>query len=109
MVISGQALMTREAAISRPANADTLANLEPLGFFAEGDDGADGFMSGNEREFRHAPLVIEHRDIRVADPAVRDLDFDFFGAEFARVEGERLQCGVGRGGGVGVKCGHKVS
>jgi hypothetical protein len=66
-------------------------------------------MSGNEREFRHAPFVIEHRDIRVADPAVRDLDFDFFGAEFARVEGKRLQCRMGRGGGVGVKCRHKVS
>jgi hypothetical protein len=109
MVISGQALVTREAAISHPANADTLANLEALGFYAEGDDGADGFMSGNEREFRHAPLVVEHRDIRVADPAVRDFDFDFFGAEFTRVEGERLQCRMGRGGGVGVKCGHKVS
>jgi hypothetical protein len=90
MVVSGQALATRKAAISRPANPDTLANLEALGFFAEGDDGPNGFMCGNEREFRHAPLVVEHRDIRVADPAVRDVDFDLFRAEFARVEGDRL-------------------
>jgi hypothetical protein len=30
MVISGQALVTRETAISRPPDAHTLANLEPL-------------------------------------------------------------------------------
>jgi len=31
-----------------------------------GDDDADSFMSGNEGEFRHAPLVVEHRDIRAS-------------------------------------------
>jgi hypothetical protein len=75
MVISVPAFATRETAISRPTDADTLANLEALGFFAEGEDGADRFISGNEREFRHAPLIVEHRPIRVADPAVRGLDF----------------------------------
>ena len=96
MVISGQALVTREAAISRPGDAHALADLETLGFFAEGDDGADGFVSGNEWEFRHAPLVVEHRDIRVADPAVRDLDFDLFRTEFARskVKGCSAEWGV---------------
>ena len=57
---------------------------------------AGHLVAGNERIVRHAPFVIEHRKIRVADAAVRDLDFHFLRPEFARIESRRVLTGLWR-------------
>jgi hypothetical protein len=45
-------------------------------------------MPGHEGIFGHAPIVIEHGQIRVANAAVTDLDFDFFWSEWTGIESE---------------------
>src|SRR5260221_8561382 len=57
---------------------------------AEVDDRAHCFVTGNEGILGHAPFVIDHGKVRVAYPAVSNLNFDFFRSDFARIEAERL-------------------
>ena len=45
-------------------------------------------MPGHERILGHTPIVIEHVEVRVAEAAVADLDFDFFGSEWTGIERE---------------------
>jgi hypothetical protein len=45
-------------------------------------------MPGHEGKFGHTPIVIEHREIRMANAAVRDFDFEFFGSEWTGIETE---------------------
>ena len=61
---------------------------------AQGDDRADRFVAGNEREIGHAPFVVEHGEVGMADSAVADLDLDFLGTEFTRIEAEGLKRGT---------------
>ena len=77
--------------MSEPAMADALSNLEPLRCFAECDYRPGHFVSRHERVLGHAPLVVEHRKIRVAESTVRYFDFDLFRTKLAGVETERLQ------------------
>jgi hypothetical protein len=95
IVIAGQALATRKAAVGEPAEPDSLAALEPFGFIAESDHRTDYFMTGYEWVRRPAPFVVEHRKIGVAKAAVRDLDLDFLGAEFTWIEAKRLRRPLG--------------
>jgi len=52
-------------------------------------------MPGHEGIFGHAPIVIKHREIRVADGAIADFDFYFFGSEWIGIEAKRLELTFG--------------
>jgi hypothetical protein len=105
-VIAGEALRTGEATVGEPAEADLLPDLEALGLGAERNDGAAGLVSADERIARHAPLVVEHRNVGMADAAVVDLDLDVLGMQGAGIELVGLERSFGAGGGVGVEGGH---
>jgi len=65
-MVAGEALVTGETTVSRPSNADALANFETPGLFAEVDNRAHRFVTGNQGILRHAPIIIEHGEIRMA-------------------------------------------
>ena len=67
-------------AACRPANAHSLAHFQPfvLRGATERHDAANNFVPGNQRIAGEAPFVVDHREIRVADPAVINLYFDVF-------------------------------
>ncbi|MNR09222.1 hypothetical protein D3C85_1254150 [compost metagenome] len=75
------------AATGGPANADALANFKPfiLSSGTECDRAADHFVSGNQWIAGEAPFVVDHRQIRVANPAIIDLHFDVFCLQLARI------------------------
>jgi hypothetical protein len=45
-------------------------------------------MPGHEGIRGQTPVVIEHREIRVAEPTVANLDFHFFDSEWTGIKGE---------------------
>jgi hypothetical protein len=55
-------------------------------------DRADRFMAGNQRIARIAPIVVEHRQIGMADAAMANRDLDLFVAEVAGRVLERREC-----------------
>ena len=59
-------------------------------------------MAGNEGILRHAPFVIQHREIGMADAAVSDLDFHFLRTKFARIKGKWFQRTFGSFGSVSI-------
>ncbi len=108
IVIAGQTFVAMKTTISRPANADALAHLKALGIFPECYHGSNRFMSGNERELRHAPLVVEHGKIGVANSAVRDFDFHLVRAQLAGIKFKRLQSFMGGCSRVSMNSGHRI-
>jgi hypothetical protein len=86
VVLARQALPTVHAAHGRPADADLLADLDPLGGAADLDDGADRLVPEHRREPGPAPFVPQHREVGVAEPAVLDPDFHLLVAEGAEVD-----------------------
>jgi hypothetical protein len=91
IVMAGQTLATGKTAGGRPSDANPLPHLEAVDVFSERDHRADRFMSGHERELGHAPFVVEHRKIGMADAAVRDFDFHLVLSQLARIKFKRLQ------------------
>src|SRR5881394_3176560 len=78
VLIAGKTFVACETAMSGPAEADALSDFEPLRGLAQCGNCSRYFVSGNERELGHAPFVIEHREVRMADAAMGHLDLDFF-------------------------------
>ena len=106
MMVARKALVAGETTVCGPTEANLLTDLQPLRGIAKRRYGADHLVAGNERVPRHAPLVVQHREVRVADSAVSDLDFHLLGTEVAGSEAEWLQRTFGGCGGVGVIGGH---
>ena len=94
--------------MSEPADANALADLEALSFFAKGNDCSDSFMARHERKCGPAPFVIEHGEVGMTYSAVADLNLYFLGAEFPRIEAERFKRGTRRGGCVSMEGGGQL-
>src|SRR6516164_7953973 len=62
IMVTGETFVTVETTVGRPTNTDALADLESLGGFAEGDDCAYRFLTGNEWVLGESPFVIKHRE-----------------------------------------------
>src|ERR1700685_4352051 len=101
MVVAREALVTGEATVGKPANANTLADLKALGFFANRNDRANSFMARHEGKRGHSPFVIEHGQVRMTYSAVADLNLYFLASEFTRIEANRFKRGM--------RCGSRVS
>ena len=63
---------------------------------ADGGDGADDLVAGDEGVFADAPVVVDQVDVGVADAAVGDFDFDIGGGQLARIVFEWQQMCTGR-------------
>ena len=109
IVIAGQTLVAMKTAGRRPTNANALAQFEAFGLPTQGDHRSDRFMSRNERELRHAPLVVEHGKIGMANSAVRNFDFHLLRAQFAGVKFKGLQESFGASRRVSMNRGHVTS
>ena len=81
MMIARHALPAVHAAAGRPADPDALPDLQRPCRRSDLDHPADGFVSQHGRELREAPLVVEHRDVGVAQAAVLDLNLHLLGPE----------------------------
>lgn len=88
IMIVGQTLVTRKTAVRPPAEADALTDVKSFRLFTECRHGGGYLMPGHEGIFKHSSVVIEHREIRVADTTMADFDFDFFGSEWTGIESE---------------------
>ena len=96
------------AAARRPANADLLANLQPfiLRRAAQRRHPANHLVTGHQRIARHAPFIVDHRQVGVADPAVLHLHFDIFRLKVAGIVLPQRQIGARFFGGVTFNSAH---
>jgi hypothetical protein len=70
--------MARETAARVPAKPNGLSDLHRFRLCTHRNHFADRLVTRHERELRHAPFIVEHRQIRMADPAILDFDFNLF-------------------------------
>ncbi len=94
------------AASGVPADADALAEPQTLGLRAERDHGADRFVARDEGIAGHAPVVVPHRQIGMADAAVLDANLHVLAAKRTGFEFADGECRTGFGGGPGSDRGH---
>src|SRR5215831_12121124 len=73
--------MAVHATAGRPADPDALPDLEPLCRRSDLDHAADGLVALHGRELREPPVVVEHREVGVAQAAVLDLHLHLLGPE----------------------------
>jgi hypothetical protein len=78
--VAGTAPLSDAAGVCLPADADTLADCGPVDVGADGGDGADDLVAGNEWIAADAPVVVDEMYVRVADAAVSDTDLHVVGA-----------------------------
>lgn len=64
------AVAAGHAITSVPTNADRITDFEIGYIFAPGNNCSDDLMPGNKRILKNTPLVINHAQVRVADPTV---------------------------------------
>ena len=92
LVSAGEAGLAGEATAGKPAEAHAVADGETLRLIADFFDDADDFVTGDERIGRVSPVVVEHRKVRMANPAGFDFHLDLLRLEFARVEFKFGKC-----------------
>jgi hypothetical protein len=86
MLIALPAPLADSAAIGLPAHAHSLPRLAIPHVGAHRNHRPYNLVTRNERVLAEAPVVIDQRDIAMADTAVRDLDLDFIWLQLARIE-----------------------
>jgi hypothetical protein len=88
VVIAGKTLLAMEATASIPAEADGIADLDILCANAGGGHNADRLMSGHKGKCGCVPLVVAHGEVRVADAAVFNVNFNLIVLKRTGIEGE---------------------
>ncbi len=81
-----------------PAQTHGLSDGELLDLRAEAGNRAHHFVPGHDRVLGHAPFVVDHTKIAMAEPRVEHIDLDFVAAQFARVILEWFQFALCLGG-----------
>src|SRR5262249_26657298 len=74
-----------------PANPDPCPDFQSLNLLADGGDRADDLVSRDHRILRHPPVIVNHGEVAVADPAVQYPDLDFLLPQRPRLVLKRLQ------------------
>lgn len=72
------------------ANTDTVTDLDVFNILSNSHRLSDNLVSNDEREMALAPALLEGVQVRAADTAVGDGDFDVVGAEGLWFEGSDL-------------------
>jgi hypothetical protein len=87
VVASQHAVMVVHAAAQVPADTDALPDLESCGIRTHGRDSTDDLTAEDRRVRRIALIIVQGGQIRVAQTAVFDNDFDVLGPEWAEIDG----------------------
>ena len=95
VLVAAQAVRTTHAAAGKPAKPDAVAYFDFFHLVARGDDAARNFVARDQRESGVAPVVVDDRQIRVANAAVIDRDFDLLVTERTRIKFEGFKGGSG--------------
>lgn len=98
--------MARKTAVRKPAKPHFLANFETFRLITEVRYRARDLVAGDEWVFRHAPLVIQHRKVGMAEATVIDFDFNLLRTKVSRDVAEWFERPFGGFGGVCVVCDH---
>jgi hypothetical protein len=107
----------------KPADADALSHLNSLGVRTHGRDPTDDLVAENRGVLRDAPVIVQDGDVRVAQTAVINRDFNILGSERSEISGLEHHRLFGRlhGPGLvhprvswsdtsaGVECGHRLA
>src|SRR5262249_60479778 len=107
--IPRETLPTGPIAPRHPPEADRLPGLQMLYLRADGRNGADDLVSGNDRVIGHSPFVADHGQVGMADPAVADGNFDLLGSKRTGIVFGRFQPVTRPGGRIGTDLGHDES
>src|SRR4029077_16837127 len=94
VLVTGKTFVACKTAMSEPPESDALSDFQPLRRLAQCDNRSGHLVSRHEWVLGHAPFVVEHRKIRVAESTVRYFDFDLFRTKGAGVETEKFQRAV---------------
>src|SRR5262249_19774788 len=86
VVIPAQTLWASHVAFGKPSKPDFVTDFQVFHLVASSNNLSDGFVPRNKRINRHLPFVVTHRQIRVTNSAVRNLDLDLFRFEFTSVK-----------------------
>lgn len=99
VVITVEAFAAVKTAPGIPSEPNCLTHFHVPGVRPGGYDFSNGLMAGHQRVLRHAPFVVQHRNIRVADPAVFDRDFNLVVEQRSGIIGKGLNGTLGTMGG----------
>src|SRR5262249_49180111 len=91
VLLSGKTFVAVQTTMRKPAKANPLTELESFCGFTQRDNCSHHFVSRHKRVLRHAPFVVEHREVGVAKATMRHFNLDFLGAKRTRVETKKLQ------------------
>ena len=94
--------MAAHAGPREPAQSDAVAGLHPFRELTHRFNDTHRLVPGDQREDRVAPLVVDHREVGMADPAGLDADLHLLRTQRAGliVEWPEGSAAVGRGPGM---------
>src|SRR5262245_60326656 len=87
VMVSRHALPTVHVAGGEPTDADALSHLVSLGIWSDSRDPTHDFVAENRGVLRDAPVIVEDGDIRMAQAAVFNRDFNVLGSEWSEING----------------------
>ncbi len=88
VMVATQALPAMQAVAGVPAEADAITDVEVLHARPDGADAAGHLMARNQGVIGHAPVVLEHAEIAVADATMFNIDVNFIITDRAERVGE---------------------
>jgi hypothetical protein len=99
VLVAAQACTAMHAALGHESDANPLADLKALGMLAQGDHSPHGLVAGHKGVPAQSQLVVQHREVGVADAAMLDRDLDLLRTERTGLEFIWLKpCPYGGGG-----------
>jgi hypothetical protein len=95
LLVSRHAVLAGEVAVDKTSDGSAVSDLE-LGHRGAGaGHHADDLMTGDHRIDAHAPIVVRHMQVGMANSAVSDLDRDVFGPKPASLDRHRFDWRLG--------------
>ena len=89
IVIAGHALRADHARLREPAQPHGLTGGYMVHVSANGSDLTEDFVAGDKRKLCYLPIVSEHAQIAVANPAMAYINIHLFISQFAGLIFER--------------------
>jgi hypothetical protein len=91
ILVAGETLFTFPTTTGIPTKADAVTDLYPPGMFTDSDHLTDHLVAGDEGISGHAPIIVEHGEVTMADTATFHGDLHLLAAEGSGSVLERLQ------------------
>ncbi len=91
VVVAVHTVVAVHAAAGIPPQSHQVTDLDPMDELTGGGHPAHHLVSGDQRVLAHAPFVVQHAQVGVADAAVLHLDVHLVRAQLPQLKAERLQ------------------